>query len=161
MTQTMQLESYPKIGTKVKYIQHVGKTGEFIHSEGIIHAITMDPSMRLMAHLDIVNKEGQSVKTNVDLRCLNPSDEFIEDFKKLTADILKISKEGNDIVKKTVELYNTRVAKAHDGILGKPVVFETLAPQPPEKENNTAEPQQGASTGASKQPEKEKQAANG
>lgn len=117
----MPYTNYPIIGTKVTYIRQ-NQLGEAERGSGTVLGIGLDANKRITAHLELDNDKKD--KVNVDTACLNPSEDFIQDFAIAIKKIEVITKEGNSKVQELVELYNKQVEKCYDNVLGKPVVFD-------------------------------------
>lgn len=116
---------YPVIGTKVKFCRQNVQTHEVETGSGTVLAICMDQNKRLVAHIQPDFPEGteQPSKFNVDLNCLNPTDEFIQKFTDVTAEIKRLTDEGNEKVKQIVADYEGIISGKYTEILGSPVEF--------------------------------------
>lgn len=121
----MQTASYPKIGSKVSFIRQ-GENGQAVEGTGTIQAVVLDPSKRLMVHLesDAVGAEGQKLRHNVHVNCLEPSDDFKAEFESSLKAIAAIGEEGNGKAKEIVAEYNQRVDAAYNAVLGEAVLFD-------------------------------------
>lgn len=124
----MKLASYPQIGTKVRYIRQIPPKGDIEIGEAIIEAICLDMEKRLMAHLAKPNKEADQPyeRFNVDLSCLEPSEHFVEKFKKMADTIIKMSMVANAEAKAVVDEANQAIDNQRSHILGRPIEFESL-----------------------------------
>lgn len=125
----MNNTEYPTLGTIVNFIRGNEK-GDIFEGEGIVEAIHLDPRNRLMVRIKTNELDENCNKRvyNVDLMAINCDD----DTKALYADALKdvvgITKEGNDMVQKTVASYNGKVDAIYNKLLGDPVSCETFEP---------------------------------
>lgn len=129
MKRSTTLTQYPQLGQLVDFVVTEQKTGALIEAQGRVLAICMDGRKRTMAHLEYVPNPDAKPEVNVDLQCLNPSEEFKA---KLTACLVQVmanSTEGNDAVKAIVEKHNTKNDALFDELLGDVVEFEQL-PEP-------------------------------
>lgn len=121
----MQLASYPKIGTRAKYIRVNPQTKEFEEGSSLILAICLDPQKRIMAHMQgIPLPDGNTGNFNVDLNCLEPSDDFKAKFKAVKDRVEATSQEGNGKIAALVAEYNQAVENAYTSVLGEPVEFD-------------------------------------
>lgn len=122
-----------KLGTKVKYIRQKND-GTIEEGEGIIHALSFDKMRRRTAFLDI---GGEGI--NVDFAALNPTDEFKAQFREYTAEVKRLTDEGNAAVAKLVAKHNKRIDKLHNKVIGRPMQVEIMPPRPtPEGEQATS-----------------------
>lgn len=78
----------------------------------------MDGNRRVMAHLKDPNIE---TAFNVDLSCLNPSEQFVDQFTALTATVKSVGDEGNAKAQEVIKDYNKRIDELYSSVLGKPV----------------------------------------
>lgn len=120
----MKLASYPAIGQRVAYVRQNPSTGEILTGFGLVLAIHLDAVKRVMAHLSEKNAEGHEEKFNVDLTCLEPTEEFIIRFTEVTNKVKEISSEGNKQVISVVSDFNKKVEDVYSGILGEPIEIE-------------------------------------
>lgn len=121
----MKTATYPQLGTRVNFVRQ-GVGDGMVEGSGIIHAIVLDPNKRLMVQMetDEVNEQGQKVRRNVHVTCLNPSDDFKAAFKSSLETVEALGNEGNGKVKETVAEYNKLVETAQEPVLGAVVSFE-------------------------------------
>lgn len=121
----MKTATYPEIGVRFNFVRQ-GVGSGMVEGSGIVQGIILDPSKRLMVHLetDEVNEQGQKIRRNVHVTCLDPSDDFKAKFKAALEAVEAIGEEGNGKVKEIVAEYNQRVDEANAPVLGDPVVFE-------------------------------------
>lgn len=144
----MNTENYPKIGSVVNFVRQILPAGNIVKGEAIVHAICLDPEKRIMVHLSEPSSDGKEIKFNCDFNCINPSDEFVEEFKRATEAVRAIAEEGNLASKLVVDDYNGRVKKAYKGVLGDPIKLDeiksvTIAPSTqPEPVEDLNEPQE-------------------
>jgi hypothetical protein len=110
---------YPTIGTVVNFVRtntleapEVGK--------GTVFGFGLDPNKRIMAHIELL---GTTERVNVDLNCLEPTEEFIAAYAQTIKEIKSLSNEGNEKVKVLVEDYNKRVDNLYSKVLGEPIIF--------------------------------------
>ena len=117
----MTQANYPTLGSKVTYIRQI-KLGTTEKGSGTILGLGLDATKRITAHveLDTVAKE----KVNIDIACLNPTDEFSEKFKTCVERVELLTEEGNKEVRGLVEYYNGMVEDLYSAMLGDAVVFE-------------------------------------
>jgi len=114
----MKNKLYAQIGSIVTYIRSNEK-GEVNTGTGSVQAIFLDPRNRLMARV----KDGEK-DYNVDYSTLGYSEDTLREYKECLSQVMKITKEGNDLVQKTVASYNAKVEAAYAKFLGNPVVCE-------------------------------------
>lgn len=121
----MKTASYPAIGQRVTFVRQ-GQNGEVVEGSGLIEGIILDPSKRLMVHLETTEKngDGASIRRNVHVTCLNPSDDFKAQFKAAQELVQSLGDEGNGKVKEIVAGYNQRVDEAQEPVLGGVVLFD-------------------------------------
>lgn len=121
----MKTATYPQLGSRVNFVRQ-GIGSEVIEGSGIIHGVVLDPSKRLMVHLetDEVNEQGQKVRRNVHVTCLEPSEDFKAAFKASLETVEALGNEGNGKVKETVAEYNKLVDEAQEAVLGGVLVFD-------------------------------------
>ena len=128
MTRETTLTKYPKLGQLVDFVVTDQKTGALIEATGRVLAICMDGRKRVMAHLAYVPADDRP-EVNVDLQCLNPSDDFKEKLRACLVQVLANSAEGNEAVKAIVEKHNATNDALFDSLLGSVVEFEELPEQ--------------------------------
>ena len=111
-------KNYPEIGKGAKYIR-ADEDGNIAKGFGIVQAIFLDPNKRLMVQI----KDGENA-WNVDFYGINYTDEVAQGYADLIERVQKITEEGNNLVKETVERYNDAVAEAYTTVLGAPIKAE-------------------------------------
>lgn len=108
------------IGAKVKYIRNVPdvetKENTYKEGEGVVVAVFLNPDRRPMVQI----KEGDST-FNVDVACINPSEDDKERFKAMTEKVDAIAAEGNQKIKDIGVEYNNRVQAEYTAFLGYPL----------------------------------------
>lgn len=119
--------SYPVIGTEVNYMRATPE-GEIFEGVGIVKAIHLDPRNRLMVNVMDCD-DGKA--WNIDFVGVNYGDDMLDKYKHVIAEVSRITKEGNELVQKTVKSYNDDVEKLYSDVLGDPIHFET--PEAPEQ----------------------------
>lgn len=112
---------YPPLGTKVTYVRQ-DPQGQVLQGEAVVLAICLDQEKRVMAHIKH-NAEGEGFAFNVDLNCLNPSEEFVEKFKDVTNRVRLLQGAANEEIQAKVADGNRRIADEYSTILGHPVNF--------------------------------------
>lgn len=112
------LTSYPTIGSQATYIRSTPE-GEVHLGEGIVKAILVDPRGRLTVQV----KDGENVY-NVDFATINADEGFADEYAKTIDAVAALTKEGNELVKKTVDGYNAQVDALYNELLGCPVALE-------------------------------------
>lgn len=126
----MKTSTYPTIGQKLSFIrQNLNNKENPIHQGvGIVCALSMDTHKRLVATMLTMkdNGSGESEKVNVDLQCLNPSEEFVANFAATTQAVQNLQSEGNGKAAEVVAEYNQLIQSAYSGVLGEPVEVEAL-----------------------------------
>ena len=120
----MILAEYPKIGSTVNFVCH-GEDDEPVLGSGIVLAIVLDPSKRIMATLETDEDVEHSRKRrrNVYLSCLEPTESFIRDFKQVAQSVRELSDNGNKQSAEIVERFNKMIDEAQSVVLGASVVF--------------------------------------
>lgn len=123
----MKTTLYPTIGQRVTFVRQ-GTNGDVVTGSGLIEGIILDPAKRLMVHLETneKNEEGASIRRNVHVTCLNPSDDFVKAFAEAQKHVQSLGDEGNGKVKEIVASYNSLVDEAQKQVLGAVVEFEAL-----------------------------------
>lgn len=122
----MDTASYPRIGSKVSYVRQ-NERSQMVEGTGIVQAIVLDPSKRLMVHLEtdeLDPETQQKTRKNVHVACLFPSDEFKAQFKATTEAVIALGDEGNTKSRDIVAEYNQRVDAAFSLVLGEAVAFD-------------------------------------
>lgn len=119
----MFTEVYPKIGSKVDFVRQNLQSQDVERGSGMILAVCLDATKRLVVHVAPDHPEGtdQPQNFNVDISCLNPTDEFIKKFSDKLEEIKSVSSEGNGKVEAIVSEYNNRVTEIYTELLGQPV----------------------------------------
>lgn len=107
--------TYPTIGSQATYIRSNEK-GEVFTGAGVVQAIFIDPRRRLMVQI----KDGENAY-NVDFATINKDKDFEKEYKAAIKEVAKITKEGNELVQKTVSSYNAEVDSVYDKVLGAPI----------------------------------------
>lgn len=111
----MDTAQYPRIGSYVKYLR-ADETGKIFTGSGNVRGIFLDPNDRVM-----VQVKDKDQAYNVDLYGINPTKASRASYKNLIDQVQEITKEGNVLVQKTVESYNTQVMTAYTELLGAPI----------------------------------------
>jgi mevalonate kinase len=111
----MYTAEYPEIGKSVKYLRADDK-GNIFRGFGIVRAIFLDPNDRVQVQV----RDGDNA-WNIDFFCINPTDETLQEYQEMIADVQRLTDEGNALVKEIVEKYNDLVKQAYDVIIGEPV----------------------------------------
>lgn len=117
---------YPRLGSKVSFVRGNPHTNEIEHGTGLVMAICLDTALRPMAHIEALKSDGEKDRFNVDLLCVNPSDEQVEKYTATVNAVKALQSEGNDKVASMVAEYNGRVSDAYTGVVGDPVVLDIL-----------------------------------
>lgn len=125
----MKTATYPQIGAQVQYVRQ-NAAGETVRGTAMVLAVCLDHGRRLMAHVvgDVVQPDGSVAeqKFNVDISCLNPSDDFVKRFSETTMAVRELSAEGNRLAQEIVAQYNEKVEELYSGLLGVPVEIERV-----------------------------------
>lgn len=103
-----------QIGDKVTYIRH-SKDG-VSEGEAKIKGIGLDGESRAIVLL----VEGDN-SFNTYTACVNPTEDFKEQFTAMVTELEELSKEGNDKAKAIVEQYNGKISVMRDALIGSPV----------------------------------------
>jgi len=114
----METQKYPQIGKLVTYLR-ADEEGNIIEGSGSVEAILLDPRGRLMVRV----KDGED-GFNIDIIAINYDKSSKDTYKELINGVVEITKEGNELVKKTVESYNAKVEDFYSRILGDVIVSE-------------------------------------
>jgi hypothetical protein len=120
-------KNYPLLGTVVKYVRqkHDKQKIEVEVGEGVVVGINLDHRNRVVVFLELdqINPNtGKKDRINVDFACLNPSNEFIEDYTEQIKAIEELAEEGNAKVHKIVNIYNNKTEDIWNNLIGQPVV---------------------------------------
>lgn len=103
---------YPEIGSHVSYVR-ADQDGQIYDGEGKVMAIFIGPDKRLM-----VQVRDLSNAWNVDLAAINPDADFRARYADAIFEVQRLTKEGNELVKKTVDEFNAKVEDAYRPVLG-------------------------------------------
>jgi len=114
----MKLADCPEIGSKVTYIRQ-NKDGGILTGDAHMLAVHMDTRQRLMAHL-----KNDTETFNVDLKCVNPSDQFKAEYEAATLAVQDVSSEANAAAAKIITDANQRIDELYTAVLGAPVEFQ-------------------------------------
>lgn len=122
----MNTQEYFEIGSEVKYLRHDTELKVY-EEHGILRAIFIDPSNRLMAQV----RNGEN-GWNVHYCTLREAgaeyeSDFVDEYTNLLQAIRGISSEGDAIVQNVVEEYNGQVEDATSAVLGEPLDFSELS----------------------------------
>jgi len=113
----MKTATYPEIGQTVSFIRQNpdrGAENQMLEGDGMIQAVLLDASKRLVAH---IVQDGQPA-VNVDLRLLNPSEETKAAFVEMVGKVKALENEGNGKVQEIVAEYNGKVEAELNVVLG-------------------------------------------
>lgn len=123
--------TYPKIGSRARFIRLSPRDQMPEQGEGLIIAHVLDPSKRLMCVLHAAlpnpdkNVEGNIVQNvNIDVRAIDPSPEYIKLFIEGAEKVKLLTDEGNGKAIEIVSKYNKMVEEVYDAFLGKPQVLD-------------------------------------
>lgn len=122
----MKTATYPELGSKVRYCRQNLADKSVEVGSGRVLGLGMDINKRLNAFIEPEYPEGtdKPSKFNVPLASLEPSDEYIERFKKAVEEIDALAVEGNGKAQAIVSEWNDKVSAVYETILGAPVEFE-------------------------------------
>lgn len=120
------LKEYPQLGQEVAYVRYAGKDEGFVERTGIVMAIALDHQSREVVNIlerigSVEPDDKTQERVNVDLRAINPSDEYVSAYKIAVEAELSYAKEGNDKVQEVVAEYNKLIDSATAGVYGEPV----------------------------------------
>jgi hypothetical protein len=123
---TTRYASYPAMGQLVDFLITDNQTGVVSSSQGRILAICMDGKKRAMAHIEYVPNPDNKPNVNIDLQCVNASDEFKAQLQSTVEQVLKGSAEANALVAGIVTEKNKQNDDLFNAILGEPITFDLL-----------------------------------
>jgi hypothetical protein len=115
-----------ELGQKVSFIRQL-PDGTIGSGTATFMAVHLDQNKRVMAHLKADEKleTGQDNFFNTDLMCIDCSDEFKEEYARMTAQVRVLTDEGGKvIVAKSEEIskeYNSQIEDCYTALLGEPV----------------------------------------
>lgn len=108
---------YPTIGGQFPYIRATPE-GDIIEGVGVVKSIFLDARNRLMVGvIDIVDGKHW----NVDYIGVNYGKDTKDKYELVINEVIRISKEGNNLVKETVNRYNDEVEALYSKVLGSPI----------------------------------------
>lgn len=131
----MKTATYPQIGTRAKFVRLNPTTMLPERGEGLIVGFGLNEKQQVMTFIvaslaspdPAMNGAIVEQRVNIDLACLDPSDEYVAKFGEITAQIKATGDEGNGKVTNIVQEYNQRVDALYQSILGAPIEFEKAA----------------------------------
>lgn len=109
------------LGKAVRYVRHNG--AEVSEGHGVVQALFLDPSKRVGVRM----ADAKGNQFNVELAALNPTPEFVEQFRAGMQNVLDTSKTYNDRSQVEVEEGNRLVEDIYTSFIGAPVDVEVLA----------------------------------
>lgn len=110
---------YPKLGTRVNFIRYDGK--QFVEGDGFVKAIFIDPNGYPSVQLADVGNEKSVF--NVELACIDASEDFKGRYRSTIELIEAKAKEGNDKAQEVVITYNKSVDDLRAVAFGDPIVI--------------------------------------
>lgn len=126
----MQNVKYPRLGEKVTYLK-ADEKGEVTNGEGIVQAVFLDPNRRVMVQV----KDGEHA-FNVDIFGINWTQATFNAYVDIIKNVVTVTEEGNELVKKTVSEYNEKVEALYNDAFGKPVEIEEQNDRPEETDED-------------------------
>ena len=104
---------YPKLGSEVKFIRQDLQTKTLVEGVGEVQGIFLDPRKMPMVRI----KAGEEAYS-VDLKAVDYDEEFKAKYEAMIAEVMELTKEGNEKAKVIVDEYNDKVDAKYKELLG-------------------------------------------
>ena len=109
---------YPRLGSKIEYIRPTVE-GEIISGVGMVKTIYLSDDKRPMVQV----KDGENA-WNIDLFCINPTDEETEQYGAMIAEVRRVSEEGNKKISILAAEYGEMVSNRYVDLFGEAIDLE-------------------------------------
>jgi len=120
---------YPMLNEAVTYAR-ADEKGEVHTGSGKVQAIFIgNPDKKLLVQV----KDGDSA-WNVDLAMVNYTPEKLEEYRAAVSEVQALTDEGNEIVRKTIDEFNAKVAAVYVRVLGETFDAEPVGDLPSDGE---------------------------
>lgn len=118
------MKEYPKLGKKYKYIRFDVEKQDVIETEGMLNAIYLDSTNRVLYNMRETEEGKQPLHYNIDAVCLEPEDGFKDIFSRYLSNIKSATDDSERKSKAIVEETNKQIDIMHLEILGEPIKVE-------------------------------------
>ncbi len=114
-----------ELGSRVTYIRpDKANAGKTVEGNATALGIVLDANKRRVVICHDTSQPEAAQRFNVDVKCINASEEFKAQYREAVAAVVKRSAELNNQITEFVTTGNAEVDKIWSEVLGEPVTFD-------------------------------------